>query len=226
MSDESVPAGIAADDWAATPISVQTLVGDLQMTIAQLTQRSAVLTEQVRQTSQNSSQPPSADPPGASPRPKRAPSGRKAGAQPGHIGHTRVLKPASEVKQFVDFKPLSCAQCGALLLGDDPAPERRQRSELPPIQPEVTEYRRHALTCLVCWHTTAAVWPAELPDGSFGPRVQATVSYLTGRLGVSQRDVDVKQAVHHLFNVTLADAQAASQVAHGRLHARPEATVR
>ena len=28
-----------------------------------------------------------------------------------------------------------------------------------------------------------------MPAGSFGPRVQATVGYLTGRMGASQRDV-------------------------------------
>jgi hypothetical protein len=76
------------------------------------------------------------------------------------------------------------------LLGDDVAPERRQMTELPPIQPEVTEYRRHALTCLVCQHKTEGAWPADLPSGSFGPRLQGTVGYFTGRLGVSQRDVE------------------------------------
>ena len=202
MSDECVPAGIAADDWAGTPVSVRTLVGDLQTTVAQLTQRVAALTEQVRQTSQNSSQPPSADPPSAPPRPQRPPSGRKAGAQPGHVGHTRVLKPASAVQHFIDFKPASCAQCGALLMGDDPQPERRQVTELPPITPEVTEYRRHALVCPVCEHETEAAWPAELPDGSFGPRVQATVGYLTGRLGVSQRDVE--EVMDSLFHVDVS----------------------
>jgi transposase len=37
-----------------------------------------------------------------------------------------------------------------------------------------------------------------MPSGSFGPRVQATVGYLTGRIGVSQRDVEeVLQTVFH-----------------------------
>lgn len=214
MSDECVPAGISADDWAGTPVSVRTLVGDLQTTVAQLTQRVAALTEQVRQTSQNSSQPPSADPPSAPPRPKRPPSGRKAGAQAGHVGHTRVLKPAAEGKQFVDFKPASCAQCGALLMGDDPAPERRQ----------VTEYRRHALTGLVCQHTTEATWPTELPDGSFGPRVQATVGYLTGRLGISQWDVEeVMESLFHT-DVSLGSVSALEQAVSAAL-AQPVAAV-
>jgi transposase len=211
MSDECVPAGISAGDWAATPASVRAVVLDLQTTVAQLTQRVTELAERVQQTSQNSSQPPSTDPPSAPPRPKRTPSGRKAGAQPGHVGHTRALKPASAVKQFIDLKPPSCEQCGALLMGDDPQPERRQVTELPPIQPEVTEYRRHALTCLVCQHETAAIWPADLPDSSFGPRVQATVGYLTGRLGVSQRDVEeVMDTLFHT-DVSLGSVSALEQ---------------
>ena len=133
MNDERVPADISANDWAATPIAVRAVVLALQMTVAQLSERVAELAEQAHQTSQNSSKPPSTDPPNAPPRPKHTPSGRKAGAQPGHAGHTRALKPASQVKQFIDLKPTSCAQCGAFLLGDDPAPERRQVTELPPI---------------------------------------------------------------------------------------------
>src|SRR5262249_59340344 len=36
---------------------------------------------------------------------------------------------------------------------------------------------------------TQAVWPETMRTGSFGPRVQATVGYLTGRIGASQREV-------------------------------------
>jgi hypothetical protein len=37
-----------------------------------------------------------------------------------------------------------------------------------------------------------------MPSSSFGSRVQATVGYLTGRIGVSQRDVEeVLQTVFH-----------------------------
>jgi hypothetical protein len=211
MNDERIPADISANDWAATPVVVRAVVLDLQMTVAQLTQRVAELAEQVHQTSQNSSKPPSTDPPNAPPRPKHTPSGRKAGAQPGHAGHTRALKPASQVKQFIDLKPTSCAQCGALLLGDDPAPERRQVTELPPIQPEVSEYRRHALTCLVCQHATEAVWPSDMPSGSFGPRLQGTVGYLAGRSGASHRDVEeVMDTLFHT-NVSLGSVAALEQ---------------
>jgi IS1 family transposase len=83
-------------------------------------------------------------------------------------------------------------------MGEDAQPVRRQVTELPRVEPEVTEYRQHTLTCLACGAQTQAEFPAEMPSGSFGPRVQATVGYLTGRIGVSQRDVEeVMQTVFH-----------------------------
>jgi transposase len=77
-----------------------------------------------------------------------------------------------------------------LLLGEDAQPVRHQVTELPRIEPEVTEYQRHTVTCLACGAHTQAPWPAAMPAGSFGPRAQATVGYVTGRMGVSQRDVE------------------------------------
>jgi transposase len=98
----------------------------------------------------------------------------------------------------IDLKPTGCDQCGALLMGEDAQPVRRQVTELPRVEPEVTEYRQHRLTCLACGAQTQAEFPAEMPSGSFGPRVQATVGYLTGRIGVSQRDVEEDlQTVFH-----------------------------
>jgi len=99
------------------------------------------------------------------------------------------LKPESEVDQIIDIRAEQCGQCGTLLLGDDPAPERHQVTELPQITPEVIEYRRHCLRCVACGASTQAPWPATMPPRSFGPRVQATVGYLTGRIGASQREV-------------------------------------
>ena len=191
MSDEQTAPGISAEDWAATPIAVRELV-------LSLLERLAALEEHVNQTSRNSSKPPSSDPPNAPPRPRPPASGRKAGGQPGHAGQGRPLKPTEQVNRLVVNKPISCAACGALLLGEDPRPLRHQVTELPRIEPEVTEYQRHALTCLACGARTQPDWPAEMPSGSFGPRVQATVGYLTGRIGASQREVkEVLEAVFH-----------------------------
>jgi transposase len=191
MSENHPPAGISAEDWAATPVAVREL-------LLSMLQQLAALEERAHQTSRNSSKPPSSDPPDVPPGPTRPPSGREPGGQPGHAGHGRRLQPLGPGDRVIDLKPVSCAACGALLLGDDPQPARHQVSELPRVKPEVTEYRRHDLTCLACGAVTAAEWPAEMPAGSFGPRAQATVGYLTGRLGVSQRDAEeVLETVFH-----------------------------
>src|SRR4029434_6031280 len=191
MPDPTPPPGISPEDWAATPVAVRVLVKELLRRVEQLEAR-------LTQTSRNSSKPPSSDPPSARPRSAKEPTGRKSGGQSGHEGHGRKLKPESEVDQIIDVRPESCEQCGALLLGDDNNPERHQVTELPRITPTVTAYRRHRLCCVSCGASTQAPWPATMPSGSFGPRVQATVGFLTGRLGASQREVqDLLATVCH-----------------------------
>ncbi len=218
-----LPSGLAipAEDWARTPRSVHVVVvmlwqrvqalQGLEAQVQSLQAEVAELRERLGQTSQNSSKPPSSDPPSAPPRPSKPGSGRSRGGQQGHPGHGRRLVPLEEVDRVVDGKPLSCGECGALLLGDDPDPARHQVTELPRVEPEVTEYRRHALQCLACGATTRGEWPEEMPSGSFGPRVQATVGYLTGRMGMSQRDVEeVMDTVFHT-GVSLGSIPALEQ---------------
>jgi len=202
MCDGPRPDGISTEDWAATPLAVQELVLSLFATVQQLTHRIADLEERQRQTSRNSSKPPSSDPPSAAPRARRTSSGRKRGGQKGHKGNGRKLKSAEEVTRIVDIKPVCCDGCGALLLGEDAHPARHQVTELPRVEPEVVEYRQHTITCLACGAQTTPNWPVEMPSGSFGPRIQATVGYLTGRMGVSQRDVE--EAMDALFHTDLA----------------------
>lgn len=190
MSEEQKPSGISENDWTATPTAVRALV-------TSLIQRMADLEDRLNQNSQNSSKPPSSDPP-YKPRPPHPPSGRKAGGQKGHVGHGRSLKPDDQVNRVINLRPIQCVKCGALLLGEDPQPRRHQVTELPRPQAEVTEYRYHRLTCLACGVETTAEVPAEVSSGSFGPRLQATVGYLTGRLGISQRDaLEVLETVFH-----------------------------
>jgi transposase len=196
---------ISEEDWTHTLPAVQAVVialwqqvQVLQGQVAALQAEVADLREQLGRNSQNSSQPPSSDPPNAPPRPQHTVSGRQAGGQPGHTGHGRKLLPLERVKHVIDLKPVQCEACGALLLGEDAHPIRHQVMELPRIEPEVTEYRQQTLRCLACGAPTQAECPVDMPSGSFGPRVQATVGYLTGRIGVSQREVEeVMQTVFH-----------------------------
>jgi len=211
MTDLPTPDGIPPEDWATTPASVRAWVILLQTALAHLQQEVAELKERLNQTSRNSSKPPSSDPPGAKPAPPTPSSGRQVGGQPGHPGRSRVLKAVTQVAQVVDLRPVACGECGALLLGDDPAPVRRQITELPRPTAEITEYRQHRLPCLHCGAHTAGAWPADLPTGSFGPRLQATVGYLTGRLALSQRDTE--EALGTLFHTAIGLGSVPAQEA-------------
>src|SRR5437773_5311744 len=76
MASEAPPGGISAEDWAATPAAVHALVLTLLGRLARVEER-------LKQTSRNSSKPPSSDPPTLT-RPVRSPAGWKTGGRPGH----------------------------------------------------------------------------------------------------------------------------------------------
>jgi len=201
MNDLPAPVGISVEDWAATPAAVRVLV-------ATLIEQVAGLRERVNKNSRNSSKPPSSDGPGAPPQRKRAPSGRQRGGQKGHVGRGRSLKPVECVNRVEELKPTSCAACGALLLGEDANPARHQVTELPRVEPVMTEYRQHTLECLVCGAHTTAEWPIDMPKGSFGPCCQATVGYLSGRMGMSQRDVEETMVALFRTDISLGSIPA------------------
>lgn len=217
MERRGAPAGITAKEWAATPENVQGLVyallavvedtqqtvTQLQRQITQLQGRISQLEEQVGKNSRNSSQPPSSDPPGLKRPPPQAKGQRQRGGQKGHRGRGRPLKPAGDVKRFAVSKPTSCQHCGTLLMGEDPRPQRHQVCELPPIEPEIIEYQVHTLTCLHCGRQNRGEWPTGMPPGSFGPRVQGLIGYLSGRFTVSRRDVTEMMAAIFQVDISL-----------------------
>ncbi len=180
---------ITAEDWEKTPASVQAVIVMFWEDNQKLKEQVEKLLERVSKNSQNSSKPPSSDPPQKRKYPRPEPTGEKPGGRKGHHGHGRKLKGAGEVSKIVKSLPTVCKDCGTLLMGEDIQPERHQVSELPKIVPIVVEYQRHTLKCVVCSTENRAEWPKEMPRGSFGERVQGLVGYLGGRFGVSKRDI-------------------------------------
>ena len=170
--------------------------------IVQLKAEISDLKERLGQNSQNSSLPPSSDSPFGKPAVRREPSGCKPGAQAGHIGVGRSLRPIAEVNRVVELRPFACSSCGSLLLGVDESPARRQIVEITEAGTLLTEYRRHALRCLFCRKINRAAWSEQAQNGAFGGRVIAVIGYLTGRLGISHRDV--KNAMQELLNVKIS----------------------
>ena len=168
--------------------------------------RVAELEQRLKRTSQNSSLPPSQDPPSAPPRPRKPASSRKPGGQPGHAGRNRPLLPLEQVNELIEHWPQRCQAC-ARVFGEcervDIAPvQHHQVAELPTIAVRVSEHRLHRLRCPACAAETRAELPADVPRGAFGPRLQAAVATLAVRNRVSRRDTC--ELVRDLFGAELS----------------------
>ena len=69
----------------------------------------AELKERLGENSQNSSKPPSSDPPGTLRKPDRGPSGRQQGGQKGHRGHHRAMNSTRPCRRSTRFRVLKSA---------------------------------------------------------------------------------------------------------------------
>jgi transposase len=114
--------------WERTPVEAQEYiraldarVAVLEATVERLQATLQQLTERLQQDSRTSSRPPSSDPPKATgKRPRRGPSGRRPGGQPGHAGQTRTMLPVEAVDVVIPVKPVRCPRCQHPLCEDDP----------------------------------------------------------------------------------------------------------
>jgi transposase len=189
--------------WEQTPRAVQEYIRTLEARMAALETTVQQWLARLQQDSRNSSRPPSSDAPQAMrQRPRRVPSGRKRGGQPGHQGQRRALVPIEEVAAVVPVKPYQCSHGQQPLQGDAPQPYRHQVTELPPIKPVVTEYQWQRLRCPACGTSTRADVPVGGPTGSFGPRVQAVVALCTGASRLSKRTT--REVMAALFGLPMS----------------------
>ena len=111
------PPPIPAEEMAALPPEFRAL---LQRVIDHYERRIAKLEAElraVRKTPQNSSRPPSSQPPRAKPVPSASSATKKRGGQPGHPKHERSLIPAHECDAVVALRPPRSAQSSAAPAG-------------------------------------------------------------------------------------------------------------
>jgi transposase len=144
--------------------------------------------ERLKKTPRNSSLPPSSEHPHAKPAVDKPPSGKRPGGQPGHPKHERALIPTEQCQRVIPCKPANCRRCGRKLTGSDFTPLRHQVWEIPEIQPLVSEYQRHRLSC-PCGATTCGRLPRGVPASQAGPRLVALVGLLMGCFRQSKRRV-------------------------------------
>ena len=139
-----------------------------------------------KRNSTNSSKPPSSDGLAGDPRPRgrKLKSRRKPGGQPGHAGHHRRLVPPGQVSVVEVRLPSQCGHCNRKLpqnasqVRTQGEPRRHQVTELPPVEPHITEYQFPNVVCGHCGKATRAPLPKEIA-GHFGPQLAALIAYLT-----------------------------------------------
>ena len=181
--------------------------------LARAQERIAELEERLRQTSRNSSVPPSADglakPPPRS-RSLRKKSGRKPGGQDGHPGQT--LAQVAKADREERHEPGWCSRCGAGLAGRPVTGiERRQVFDLPPVTVTVTEHQLIERQC-GCGQRTRGTAPAgaDAPV-QYGPRIAAVIIYLY--IGQFLSKNRTAQALAELFGVPLSPGTVAAVTA-------------
>jgi len=185
-------------------------LGALEETRTELGQARERITEleaRLKQTSRNSSKPPSSEGLGKpAPRSLRKKSGRTPGGQDGHEGRTlaQVARPDREVRH----DPARCGGCGAGLPGRPvTGVERRQVFDLPPVKVTVTEHQLIEREC-ACGHRTKGAAPAgaEAPV-QYGPRIAAIIIYLY--IGQFLSEKRTAQALAELFGVPVSSGTVA-----------------
>jgi transposase len=186
-------------------MALLTIVAQQQQQLAQLQAQVTELSARIGQHSQNSSKPPSSDPPSAPPRPPRVPRGRAKGGQPGHERHDRRDPAADQIDIVQHHHPLACPACQEPLpptLRDACAVRIQYVWELPIVRPQITAHHYHTVCCPICGDLATAQRPADVPPGSFGPQTAATVALLHGRYRLSDREIAA--LLHDLFALPLS----------------------
>jgi transposase len=196
------------------------LVVELQRANAALTARVAELAARLAaleappKTPENSSVPPA-----QARKPNRAERrGKKLGPKRGHAGTSR---PRAEPDATISCRPTSCGGCGLLL-----PPEgqrligRSQIEELPVVRTVVIEVLRYQATCANCGQRTAAEPPAWFaPHATFGPRVEALLTYLHETHHVSyERLVEL---CHDVLGLRLSQGAIANALGRVAIRAGP-----
>ncbi len=184
------------DDWLNTPKPVKEYIISLEQTVIRLVEtveklegRVAKLESQLNKNSQNSSKPPSSDPPFNKPKPtskKKKKNKRKKGGQKGHKGHQQKLMAPTD---SYNIMPDTCkCGCSNFIKNSLKPFYTHQLIELPKIKMDVSHYILHKGKCRQCGKTVKSKLPKQHQAG-YGPRLSALVAELSGSHGSSRETV-------------------------------------
>jgi len=195
---------IPRTDWDATPASVKAVV-------TVLSEEHAHISEQLTQTSKNSSRPPSSDTLGKSAvKAEQRPSQSRLTAKGKKRG-----KPSSKKKAkgfgFYEVAPHEvhhhipeiCRHCGEELSGSDEQPHRHQVIDIPPLPLEIEEHQLHRLSCECCGKTTRGELPSGVPSGRYGDGLVGLVGLLSSGEHRQSHSM-VQSLLSEVFNLELS----------------------
>jgi transposase len=184
----------------------EAVIADLQARLAALEAEVRELRARLGQNASNSSVPPSANPPQAPKPVVKKPSGRPPGGQRNHPPAQRRRLPPERLHETIAYIPKTCGHCQAALPEQagphDPPPRWHQVAEVPRAPVVVVEHQSHARTCPCCGVVTWEPLPPEVSAHAFGPRLTATVAYLSGSPHVSKRGIE--EIVETVLGVPIA----------------------
>ena len=114
----------------------------------------------------------------------------------------RDLYASEQCQAVYEVKPQVCGECGTSLSGEDSKPQRHQIVEVPPMEPEVVEYRLHQLECEHCGEKTRAGLPAGVAPRCYGERLAGLIGLLSGEYRQSHRQV--QSLLQTVFGIELS----------------------
>ena len=158
---------------------VEGLVAAFQDQIEELRAQVKELQNRLALNSNNSSKPPSSNPPEQRTKSLRTPSGKKSGAQKGHPGTTLKASPTPD--HTIVHAPAACNGCGHNLedVVGQQTDDHRQVFDLPPMNLEVTEHRISEKTCPFCETLNCGEFPASVAPGvQYGSNIKSLAVYL------------------------------------------------
>ena len=148
------------------------------------------LEEKLNADSGNSSKPPSQDRmKGGTSKEKRQSSGRKKGAQPGHVHHTRELLPESGLDAIACYYPDAHCGCGGVIEMEPQPYHRHQVFDLPEVRYTAVEHQRFSGCCQQCGSISQAHFPDWLPSGQMGSGLVAWIALMSGHYRLSTRSI-------------------------------------